>query len=83
MLQSIIEQKMALAAYSTEYNITQLSSQQLSLVSKAVAALSPVEEITKAISSNAASISAIIPFIRMLERSLEKLHDDRGVHSMR
>ena len=83
MLQSIIEQKMALAAYSTEYNITQLSSQQLSLASKAVAALSPVEEITNAISSNAASVSAIIPFIRMLERSLEKLHDDRGVRSMR
>ena len=83
MLQSIIEQKMALAAYSTEHSITQLSSHQLDLANKAVAALSPVEEITKAISSDAASVSTIIPFIRMLERSLDKLHDDRGVHSMR
>ena len=76
MLQSIAEQKMALAAYSSEYGITQLSSHQLDLVNKIISALSPVEEITKSISAKAASVSAIIPFIRMLEKSLEKHHDD-------
>ena len=47
MLQSIIEQKMTLAAYSTQYDIVQLSSYQLDLASKIVAVLSLVEEITK------------------------------------
>ena len=83
MIQSIIEQKMALAAYSTEYDLVQLSSHQLDLINKIVAALSPVEEITKSVSANAASVSAIIPFIRMLHRSLEKQHNDRGVLTMK
>ena len=82
MLQSITEQKMALAAYLSEYNIAQLSSYQLDLVNKIISTLTPIEEITKFISANAASASAIFPFIRMLEKSLEKQHeshDDRGV----
>ena len=84
MLQSIAEQKMALAAYSSEYGITQLSSHQLDIVSKIISALNPVEEITKSISAKAASVSAIIPFIWMLlEKSLEKQHDDRGVQTMK
>ena len=74
---------MALAAYSTEYDIVQLSSCQLDLASKIVAALSPVEEITKSISTNAASVSLIFPFVHMLERNLEKHHDDRGVQTMK
>ena len=77
MIQYIIEQKMALAVYSTEYDLVQLSH-QLDLANKIVAALSPVEEITKSILANAASVSAIILFICMLQRSLEKYHNDRG-----
>ena len=83
MIQSLIEQKMALAAYSTEYDLVQLSPHQLDLANKIVAALSPIEEIMKSISANAASVSAIIPFIRMLQRSLEKHHNDRGVQTMK
>ena len=83
MLQSITEQKMALAAYSLEYDIAQLSSYQLDLVNKIISTLTPNEEITKSISTNAASVSAIFPFIRMLEKSLEKHHDDRGVQTMK
>ena len=45
--QSILEQKMALAAYCTENNIAQLTPAQLEL---AGAVLSPVEEVTKSIS---------------------------------
>ena len=72
MLQSIAEQKMALAAYSSENDIEQLSSYQLDLVNKIMSPSTPIEEVTKSISVNAASASAIIPFIRMLEKSLEK-----------
>lgn len=50
MLQRILEQKMALAAYATEHMIIQLTSYQLELVAKIVAALSPIEEVTKSIS---------------------------------
>ena len=74
---------MALAAYSTEYDLIQLSSHQLDLANKIVAALSPVEEITKSISANAASVSAIMSFIRMLHRSLEKHHNHRGVQTIK
>ena len=48
-----------------------------------MSALTPIEEITKSMSTNATSVSAIIPFIRMLEKSLEKQHDDRGVQTMK
>ena len=67
-------------AYSSEYGIT---AHQLDLVNKIIAALTPVEEITKSISAKAASASAIIPFIRMLERSLKKHHDESGVQTMK
>ena len=83
MLQSIAEQKMALAAYSSENDIEQLSSYQLDLVNKIMSPSTPIEEVTKSISVNAASASAIIPFIRMLEKSLEKHHADSGVHTMK
>jgi len=76
MLQLIAEQKMALAAYSSEFGLTQLSSYQLELVNRITAALTPVEEITK-------SVAAIISFIRMLEKSLDKHHNDRGVQTMK
>ena len=82
MLQSIAEQKMALAVYSSEYDITQLSPYQLDLVNKIISTLTPIEETTKSVSTNAASLSAIIPF-QMLEKTLEKHHDDRGVQTMK
>ena len=83
MIQSVIEQKVALAAYATEHGIAQLSAQQLDLANKVVAALLPVEEITKSISADAASVSVVLPYIRMLTRSLEKHHDDDGVQGMK
>jgi len=80
MLQSIAEQKMALAVYSSEYGMAQLSPHQLDLVNKIIAALSPIKDITKSIS---ASVFAIIPFIQMLEKRLEKHHNDSGVQAMK
>ena len=61
----------------------QLSLHQLDLTNKIVVTLSQVEEITKSISANAASISAIISFICMLQRKLEKHHNNRRVQTMK
>ena len=83
MLHSIAEQKMALAAYSTEGNIPPLTPYQLDLIGKVIAVLNPIEEITKSISTDAPSVSLIIPFIRALRRTLE-IHDSiRGVRTMK
>ncbi len=74
---------MALAAYATEYNIAQLSSNQVSLASKLVKVLTPIEEITKSISTSAASVSVIIPYVRIISKSLEPGDNDRGVQTMK
>lgn len=84
MLQSIYKQKMALAAYATEYDsISMLTTYQLELVRKIIAVLEPVEEITKLISTDAASASVLIPLLRALEKSLSKHHDDSGIQTMK
>ena len=85
MLQVLIEQKMALATYATKYSdIVPLKSNQLEVANKAVNVLGLVEEMTKSISTNAASVSLIIPSIRAFQLSLEKDDDsDRGVQTMK
>ena len=85
MLEVILEQKMALAPYATEYgDIQQLTPNQLDLIGKLVKVLCYIEEITKSISCDAASVSLIIPFIRGLRLTLEKNDDsDRGVRTMK
>ena len=83
MLQRIIEQKVALAAYGTEYSVVQLTSHQLELATKVVAALSPIEEVTKSISADAASISVVLPFVRILSKTFGEYHDDHGVRTMK
>ena len=75
---------MALAAYNTENDdIPQLSAHQLEIIDKVIAVLKPVEDITQSISSEAASISIIIPFVKALRRSWEDSSDDRGVQTMK
>ena len=76
MIKSVIEQKMSLAAYATETGIVTLLPTQLDLAEKIVAALSPVEELTKSISADCASVSVIIPFVKMLCKTLQKHHND-------
>jgi len=46
MLQSIIEQKMAIAAYGSENDILVLSQAQIDLANKVIKVLEPVKEIT-------------------------------------
>ena len=67
MVQSILKQKMALAAYGAEHAIPHLTPNQWDLVEKIVAVLNPVEEITRSISTEVASVSLIIPFIRAFQ----------------
>ena len=59
MMKSIQEQKMALAAYAA--SIQQLLSHKLDLLKKCIEVLDPIEEITRSISADLASISIIIP----------------------
>ena len=85
MLQVLIEQKMALAAYATKYfDIIPFTSNQLDIAAKVVKVLSLVEEMTRSISTDAASVSLLIPFIRTLRLSLEKDDgSDKGVQTMK
>jgi len=83
MLQSIMEQKMALAAYDSDGSITVLTSMQLDIATKVISILSPIEEITKKISADTSIISQIIPLVRGLTKVLEKQDEDHGVHTMK
>ena len=74
MLQSVLE---------LPTDITELTPYQLDLAQKVVEALQPIEEITKTISSDSVTIAVVIPFIRMLVKSLEKHHNDSGVRTMK
>ena len=38
---------------------------------------------TKSISTDAASISVVLPFVRILSKTLSQHHDDSGVHTMK
>jgi len=84
MLKSVQEQKMALAAYAAENsNVQQLSSHQLDIMKRVIEILSPIEEITRSISADLASVSIIIPYLRILIRALEKNTDDSGIRTMK
>ena len=63
MLKSIVEQKMALAAYGSDGAIPVLSACQLDIANKVIDVLTPIEEITKNISADNAPISVIIPLV--------------------
>ena len=82
MVKSVVEQKMALAAYASETGIVTLSPTQLDLVDKIISSLSAIEELTKSTSADCASVSLIIPFIKMLSKTLQKHHEDSGVRTM-
>ena len=75
---------MTLAAYATEHGgITMLTPNQIELTRKIIAALEPVEEITKMISTDAASISVLIPLVKILQKALSKHDDDSGIQTMK
>ena len=77
MIQSILEQMMVLAAYAAENDIPQLTANQLEIARKMILVLVSIEQITQAISKQTATLSLVIPFIRVLLKSWEKEDDDR------
>jgi len=83
MLKSVVEQKMAIAAYATEGSIPVLSASNLEIADKVITVLSPIEEITKNVSEDSAPISLIIPLVRALNKTLEQCDDDVGVRGMK
>ena len=75
---------MALATYATEHGgITMLTSNQIELTRKLIAALEPVKEITKMISTDATSMSILIPLVKTLQKTLGKHDDDSGIQTMK
>ena len=83
MLESIIEQKVALTAYGVDGYIPLLTASQLDTANKVVKVLKPVEEITKHISNDNATISLVIPLVYALQKTLEEHDDDGGVCRMK
>ena len=57
MLQSIVDQRMSLAAYGSDGSIPVLTAAQLDIASKVINVLLPIDEITKCISEDTACIS--------------------------
>ena len=76
---------MALATYATENgDVQQLTGTQLDLAGRVVKVLGCIEEITKSVSTEAASTSLITFFVQALRLTLEKNDDsDRGVQAMK
>ena len=62
MMKQILEQKAELAVHATERSVNQLTSHQLDLATKVVAVLSPIEEVTKFISADVATIYHLLNF---------------------
>jgi len=83
MNQSIIKQKMAIAAYGADGSIPVLTASQLDIAVKVINILTPIEEITRNISAEAASISQVIPLVRALAKELEEEVKDTGICSMK
>jgi len=79
MLQTVYEQKIALATYANEHGgITMLTPNKIDLTRKII------EEITKMISKDSASISMLIPMVNILERAFNNKHeDDSGIQTMK
>ena len=88
-----IQQNLGLPQYRFQQDVTcslryrifypPTDSNQLDIVGKVITALSPIEEITKVVSANAASVSLIIQFVWMLSKTMEKRQDDKGVQTMK
>jgi len=66
----------ALAAYGVDGSIPLLTTSQLDAANKVVKVLKPLEEVTKCISKDDATISLVIPLLYALQKTLG--HDDNG-----
>jgi len=60
-----------------------LNSFNLDIMKRVIEILSPIEEITRSISADLASVFIIIPYLCILTRALEKNNDDSGIQTMK
>lgn len=81
MMESLLEQKRALATYAADYDLpATLSAHQWQLIENFLTLLSPFEQLTREVSSSEASAADVIPSVTALRRLLSKQADtDTGV----
>ena len=81
MLESLLEQKRAIAQYAAEYELpATLTVHQWGLMENVITLLSPFEVLTREIRKSEASAADVIPSVRALRRLLSKEVDtDHGV----
>ena len=56
---------------------------QIDIANKVIKVMTIIEEVTKSISADAATVSVIIPFVCIVSKSLSQSDDDTGVHTMK
>ena len=81
MMQSLLEQRRALAMYATDYDLpATLTLSQWGVMENMLSILAPFEEMTRDISSAAACVSTVIPSVLALTRLLATDADkDEGI----
>ena len=81
MLTSLLQQKRVLAAYAVEFDLPAfLSPNQWALIENILTILDPCEQLTKNMSSAAATAADVIPSIEALKRLLNKtVATDHGI----
>uniref|UniRef100_H3B013 HAT C-terminal dimerisation domain-containing protein n=1 Tax=Latimeria chalumnae TaxID=7897 RepID=H3B013_LATCH len=84
MLERLGEQQWAIMLYSSEHDFGHnLTARQWQLLEKIIRILQPFEEATRLCSADSASISLVIPTIKMLTMSLNSTENDSGVETMK
>ena len=75
MVQSLVKQKIAIAAYGAHKSIPVLTASQFDIAAKIINILTPIEQITRNISTETALIWQAISNIRALAKVLEEVED--------
>ncbi|XP_046753087.1 zinc finger BED domain-containing protein 4-like [Diprion similis] len=79
MLTRLHEQKQAVTAYASEYDIPTFTANQWNTVESIIRVLQPFEEITKQASADAEAIGYVIPAVATLNSYLSKRQKDAGI----
>uniref|UniRef100_H2ZWC6 HAT C-terminal dimerisation domain-containing protein n=1 Tax=Latimeria chalumnae TaxID=7897 RepID=H2ZWC6_LATCH len=83
MLERLGEQRQAIMLYSSEQDFGHnLTAHQWQLLEKIIQILQPFEEATCLCSADSASISLVMPTIKMLTMSLNSIENDSGIKTM-
>lgn len=83
MMERLLEQRQALALYSAENTLENLSPNQWDVMKNAVGLLYPFEEATRYVSSATVCISETYPLLAGLKTRLQTAEDDHGVKTMK